>query len=272
VGRVEAGQDGDPSARRANQGRSGASDHESFAKAVEQLSSDKLETRLGGIYTLERISRESEREYWPIMETLTAYVREHAPWPPRQALTNPFVELQGSTAGETASEFAPAEQPANEAEQASSQVRPATDIQAILTVLGRRDEKARKQDEAAKRRLNLTEIDLRGAFLEGAHLEGASLVKARLEGARLVKARLEGASLWMAHLEGASLLDAHLDGAFLEEAQLEGANIVGADLAGAVGLTQARLETAFGNDRTRPPAGLTRPARWSAVRSNAAAG
>ena len=55
---------------------------ESFAKAVEQLGSDKLETRLGGIYTLERIARESEREYWPIMETLTAFVREHAPWPP----------------------------------------------------------------------------------------------------------------------------------------------------------------------------------------------
>src|SRR5512134_177997 len=49
---------------------------ESFAKAVEQLGSDKLETRLGGIYTLERLARESEREYWPIMETLMVYVRE----------------------------------------------------------------------------------------------------------------------------------------------------------------------------------------------------
>ena len=71
---------------------------ESFAKAVEQLGSDKLETRLGGIYTLERIAQESEREYWPIMETLTAFVREHAPWPPRQAVANPFVELQSSSA------------------------------------------------------------------------------------------------------------------------------------------------------------------------------
>ena len=59
---------------------------ESFAKAVEQLGSDTLETRLGAIYTLERISQESEREYyWPIMETLTAYARERAPWLPRQS-------------------------------------------------------------------------------------------------------------------------------------------------------------------------------------------
>ena len=32
---------------------------ESFRKAVEQLANDKIEVRLGGIYTLERISRES---------------------------------------------------------------------------------------------------------------------------------------------------------------------------------------------------------------------
>jgi hypothetical protein len=32
---------------------------ESFSKAVEQLGSDKIETRLGGIYTLELIARES---------------------------------------------------------------------------------------------------------------------------------------------------------------------------------------------------------------------
>jgi hypothetical protein len=32
---------------------------ESFSKAVEQLGSDKLEVRLGGTYSLERISKES---------------------------------------------------------------------------------------------------------------------------------------------------------------------------------------------------------------------
>jgi hypothetical protein len=45
---------------------------ESFAKAVEQLGSDKRETRLGAIYTLERISqeRESEREYGAVGEVV----------------------------------------------------------------------------------------------------------------------------------------------------------------------------------------------------------
>ena len=49
---------------------------ESFSKAIEQLGSDKLEVRLGGIYALERISQESPHDYWTVMENLTAFVRE----------------------------------------------------------------------------------------------------------------------------------------------------------------------------------------------------
>ena len=105
-----------------------------------------MTVRLGAIYALERISRDSRRDHWTIMETLTAFVRERAPWPPRQAVINPFVELQSSSAVE---ESRPAEQADKEAEPASVEVRPATDIQAVLTVLGRRDETARKQDQAA---------------------------------------------------------------------------------------------------------------------------
>ncbi len=51
---------------------------ESFSKAVEQLGSDKLEVRLGGIYSLERISKESPDDYWTVMENLTAFVRERS--------------------------------------------------------------------------------------------------------------------------------------------------------------------------------------------------
>src|SRR5215203_1562443 len=55
---------------------------EHYTRAIEHLGSDKLEMRLGAIYALERIARDSERDHWPIMETLTTYVREHAPWAP----------------------------------------------------------------------------------------------------------------------------------------------------------------------------------------------
>jgi Protein of unknown function (DUF2934) len=51
---------------------------ESYSRAVEQLASEKIEERLGGIYTLEQISQESPSRYWTVMETLTAFVREHS--------------------------------------------------------------------------------------------------------------------------------------------------------------------------------------------------
>ena len=49
---------------------------ESFSKAIEQLGSDRLEERLGGIYALERISKENTDDYRMVMENLTAFVRE----------------------------------------------------------------------------------------------------------------------------------------------------------------------------------------------------
>ena len=51
---------------------------ERFTRAIDQLGKRALEIRLGGIYALERISKESKEDYWPIMEILTAYVRKNS--------------------------------------------------------------------------------------------------------------------------------------------------------------------------------------------------
>jgi hypothetical protein len=52
---------------------------ERFTQAIDQLGSDNLEIRLGGIYSLERTAYEDRDHHWPVMEVLTAYVRQHAP-------------------------------------------------------------------------------------------------------------------------------------------------------------------------------------------------
>jgi hypothetical protein len=51
---------------------------EMFNRAVDQLGSEKLEVRLGAIYTLKRITRDPQYIDYkiPILETLAAYVRE----------------------------------------------------------------------------------------------------------------------------------------------------------------------------------------------------
>ena len=54
---------------------------ERFAQSVDQLASENIELRLGGIYALERIAQGSETDYWPVMEILTTYYPEYIPEP-----------------------------------------------------------------------------------------------------------------------------------------------------------------------------------------------
>jgi uncharacterized protein YjbI with pentapeptide repeats len=227
--------------------------HERFARAVEQLASERgdgsprIEARLGGIYALERLAADSEREYWPVMEVLTAYVRENASWSQFDHTTSSPV----STSGRQAS--------------------PPADIQAILAVLGRRKPHAATVE---RRLLDLRGTDLRGAnlsgsrlngmTLQGAHLDhvdatravmsrsnlreasfaGASLTEIDLEGASLSGANLEGARLNGANLKAADLSGANLCGADLWDANLKGCNLKDADLRGT-DLTQCVLEEAI---------------------------
>jgi len=179
---------------------------ERFTRAIEQLGSEKLEVRLGGIYALERIARDSPKDHWTIMEVLTAFVRENAPWRDQP-------------------ESSPACEP--------PPLR--TDIQAILTVIGRR---TRIYGKGEALPLDLSGTDLRRADLWGAHLERAHLRGAHLEEAYLIGAHLEGASLW----------DAHLEGAYLESAHLEGV-----DLRGVTGLTREQLAQAITDENTQFP-------------------
>jgi hypothetical protein len=156
-----------------------------FTKAIEQLGSEKLEVRLGGIYALERIARDSGKDHGPIMEVLTAFVRLHAPAPPEKL----------AEAARKKPEIMPA---------------PKADIQAILTVLGRRGRTYKKGETLP---LNLRQTDLRRAILQGAHLEEAYLWKANLEGAFLLATHLEGANL----REAKGLTQKQIDSAIIDE-------------------------------------------------------
>lgn len=49
-----------------------------YTKAVEQLGSENLAVRIGGIYALDRIARDSERDYPTVIEVLAAFIREQS--------------------------------------------------------------------------------------------------------------------------------------------------------------------------------------------------
>lgn len=53
---------------------------ERFAKAIELLGNENIHIRLGASYALERIANDSDKDYWQVIEVLTAYIREQSPW------------------------------------------------------------------------------------------------------------------------------------------------------------------------------------------------
>jgi hypothetical protein len=194
-----------------------------YAKTIEQLGSDKLDVRLGAIYALERLATDSPPDSRSIYDVLCAFVREHHPKPGAKLPT-----------------------------------KPATDIQAALTVIGRRrpadrpyapDLNAIRARGAHLIGANLAEADLTGVDLTDATIISANLRDAKLRGAKLSdtflgKADLRGANLAGADLNGANLADADLRGAFLTHADLRYANLHGADLRSAL-LAGANLGNAI---------------------------
>jgi len=184
-----------------------------FAQALDQLGSEQLDVRLGGIYGLERVAARAGGAYRPpgaaeppsvfwssqdrvqVFEILSAYVRTTSHRPP----------------------VGPAGSPA------ALQVRQA-DVNAAVTVLARRAVLAGDPP-----------LDLSGSLLAGARLGWA-----RLAGSDLRGADLSGASLQYAELAGV-----HLEQSLLCGTQFQGADLRGAHLAGARASADTRWPDGF---------------------------
>jgi uncharacterized protein YjbI with pentapeptide repeats len=184
-----------------------------FTKAIDQLGSPNKAVRIGGIFALERIARDSlgDRSATHTLQsvnyTLAAFVRE----------AQPITGIQDSS-------YIP-----------MLKIR-APDVQAAMTVLCRSplSDSRMNASNADLRdlnrtdlRLDLSRIDLRRASLSGASLDGVNLWGTRLEGANLRRAHLRCAGLSDAYLGrlnskdkaykyGADLSDADLTDAYLD--------------------------------------------------------
>jgi hypothetical protein len=200
-----------------------------YTKAIGQLGSDKLDVRIGAIYALERIARDSPRDHPAVMDVLSAFIREHSrePWP----VHDPQPGAKSGPEPET---------------------RP--DIQAAVTVLVRRDWSNDKEpiDLAGAR---LPSADLSEGHFRNATMTGADLTEADLSDADLSGASLVGAELHVAVLVRAKLTNAVLNAANLQAAILDNADFSGADL------TDVILQ-----ETDTPPTGWVRSAQTGELR------
>lgn len=192
---------------------------ETYTKAIEQLGAKSadgkpsMELRLGGLYALENIARTNEKYHPQIIEVLCAYVRMHASKPVNLPSDRELQEMIASgdlvlTEGEPS---------------------PSLDIQAALTIIGRRN-----VEFDGPERLNLTRTRLAGSQLAKANFAGADFSEADL-----TRINFAGTDLTEAYLTKANLADAYLADANLTSAVLIQAIITRADLS------RVRLSSAY---------------------------
>ncbi|ROP38746.1 pentapeptide repeat-containing protein [Saccharothrix texasensis] len=197
-----------------------------YTKAVEQLDQtgpERLQTRLGGIYALQRLAADSPRDQPTIVNVLGTFISSTV------HRADPAADIRCPD-------------------------RIAPDIQAAFTVLTTRDH-AHDTDTTppAEGQLDLrgaclargrfVGADLRGTDLTRATLKWTDLTRARADHADLTEVDLTGATLDGANLSTARLPRAHLGGAQMSETYLVSAKLTGADLRSA-NLVQADLGSA----------------------------
>lgn len=206
-----------------------------YRQAVDHLSSEQAEVRIGGLRELEQIARDSVRSRLLVDATLGDFLRDRSPWTVADHSARPALE---------------------------SAATPEPDVETALAILTRRP----------GAEVDLSQVDLRGAELGRQELAGAVIRRSNLAGARLLGTRLDGCALDAtdlrdADLRGVSLRQASLRGACLEGADLRAADLTDADLRGAdmraVNLDKAVLTGARVNRGTLWPPDFT-PARVSA--------
>ncbi|MEU7615328.1 pentapeptide repeat-containing protein [Micromonospora rifamycinica] len=244
-----------------------------FVRAIDQLGqegNEKLSIRLGGVYALETLMRESPEDRNTIIEVLCAFIRTHALLP----------------------------------RQVPRIVPPSTeDIRATLSVLGRRPDPhslsrldlsstllglsginllsadltyanltRSNLESATLKDADMAYVDLRSAYLRGADLTNVNLTNATMQrvsmafailvgavltNAKLANADLTGSNLSGANLSGANLTNANLTKADLSGADLTGAHLRGANLTGAY-LNGVNLKCTTMNGATKLPPGIPR--------------
>jgi uncharacterized protein YjbI with pentapeptide repeats len=215
-----------------NQAQIGRESHYTtlFTKAVEQLGATRdvttqelvskpdgsaseavlrtepnLEVRLGAIYALERIATDSERDHWPIMEVLSAYVRNAqnagrlVPKPDgTKSLIAWFDEIRRSG--------------------------PRVDIQAAFTVMCRRSETRIEREREENQFLDFSEANLQNIRAARGNLSEANFCGASLDFASFREIGLQNAQFDDSSFYGVRFDSSDLSRVGFEDCKIERSN------------------------------------------------
>lgn len=177
---------------------------ERYAKAIEQLGNPNADVRIGGIYGLERIARDSKTDRETVVEVLTTFVREHT----------------------------------RSGHQVPADAKAEADVQAAITVIARRPNADTETLWLDFYHSGLNGVDFRSGDFKHAmfyysRLDNASFSGANLEEAGLSFCRARGAAFTRSIARGANFVNAEYVNGWFLAADLADADFYGCDLSGS---------------------------------------
>ncbi|MFE2239294.1 pentapeptide repeat-containing protein [Streptomyces virginiae] len=174
-----------------------------YVEAIKLLSSENMTVRIGGIFSLERIARDSKDDRLTVVELLTAHVRESTRENPRSPKVTHI----------------------------------AADVQAALTVLGRRSTEPNDHRldfyHCGLNNAHLSDGDFRRSLFYYSNLSGAGFAGAQLDGAGLSFCEAEGAAFSHASAREADFVNAIYRNGWFLAADLTDCDFYGCDLSGS---------------------------------------
>ena len=188
-----------------------------------------IEVRLGALYALERIAQDSFRDHIQIMEILCAYIRHGS-------LKN----------------------------KADKTEKPTEDIQAALTIIGRRRKwtkgvKRIEEEEKQDFRIKLNHCYLKGARLGGMNLTNVSFIGANLSDAWFNHTNISDAALGSADLTGAWLEKTIMKKTKLNDTKTAKVHSYQGNFSDCINFTQEQLDVMFLGINVKIPEGWKHP-------------
>lgn len=242
---------------------------ELLANAYNQLGSDVPIIRIGAIKILDRVSEDSPRDYYSIMDALLSHIRYYAYWPPETQIKDREIAASESIAK---LDYPPELQDFIEKkpDYLSTRFDLPPDIQTALSVIGQRKHQGKFIDfnDIDLHGAKLNDLDLSGAFFTFVNFTGARFIGTNLSKAKMIfpifngvimanaildEAQIESASFRRAVLQDASFLKTNLSGVHFDNADLTGTDFRGVDLSLSLGLSEKQLSKARVDEFTNLP-------------------
>jgi hypothetical protein len=180
---------------------------EQYQKAIEHLKDDKIEARIGGIYSLEKIMNENEYYHWKIVEILSTFIRNKRSKkkyekiiPDSENLDDPDIECNIVCHYEIPVEM---------------------DIQTALTVLGKRNMKFEESDENDDKHIDLSYTNLYHADFVGLHFEKTIFAESILTSRKYYNTYFNKANFYLADFKNSVLKYSHFEESNLNQTNLE---------------------------------------------------